>query len=216
MLQQAAISKPPLLYDRSAGRSLVTRRINKLIAGLAVAALSYLLLPGKHAPIKIQSYDLSEPRRTVEATTLEALDGDTLLVRIDSRVERVRLIGIDSPEAYPNEKLTRDAKSSGQSEQSIIALGQKASQFTRTTSPPGTTVRITFDRQKTDSYGRLLGYVFLPNGEMLNELVVHSGFAAARNYPPNLRYASRFEQAERAAKENQRGLWKRADHRVLE
>ena len=181
-----------------------------------MVALSYLLLPIRHTPSKINPPEAVDSRRMVEATTLEALDGDTLLVRINARVEQVRLIGIDSPEAASNDKLSRDATSSGQSERSIIALGQKASQFTRSTIPPGTTVRFSFDRQRTDAYGRLLGYVFLPDGSMLNEVIVSSGFAAARNYPPNLKYAERLKLAEQRAQQNQRGLWRRSDHRVLD
>ncbi|NDC37648.1 MAG: hypothetical protein EBZ48_06300 [Proteobacteria bacterium] len=200
----------------SAATKLFTRRVNRLIAGLALAALSYLFLPIKHPPTRIQPPEPVDSRRALEATTLEVIDGDTLLVRIQSRVEKVRLIGIDSPEAYASEKLSRDAKHSGQSERSIITLGQKASQFTRSVIPPGTTIRITFDRKKVDSYGRLLGYVFLPNGSMLNEVVVSSGFATARNYPPNLKYSTRLEEAQESAQQNQRGLWGRADHRVLD
>lgn len=216
MLQEASATKIPFLVPSTRRGSWLTRRMHRAIAALAVVALSYLLLPIKHQPGKISPPEPIESRRAVEATTLEALDGDTLLVRIDSRVERVRLLGIDSPEAYPSDKLSRDARNSGQTERSIIALGQKASQFTRLAIPPGTTIRITFDRHKTDQYGRLLGYVFLPNGSMLNELVVSSGFATARSQSPNLKYASRLEQAQRSAQQSGRGLWKRPDHRVLD
>jgi len=67
---------------------------------------------------------------------------------------------------------------------------------------------IEYDVQKQDKYGRLLGYVYLKNGEMLNEEIIKSGYASPMTIPPNIKYKDKFTKAYREAKENKRGLWK--------
>jgi len=72
----------------------------------------------------------------------------------------------------------------------------------------GDKVKIEFDVQKRDKYGRLLGYVYLPGGRMLNEEIVKAGYVSLLTYPPNVKYQERFLKAYREARENKRGLWK--------
>lgn len=50
----------------------------------------------------------------------------------------------------------------------------------------GDSVKIEFDIQTRDKYRRLLGYVYLSNGEMLNEKIIESGYANIMTYPPNV------------------------------
>ncbi len=64
------------------------------------------------------------------------------------------------------------------------------------------------DVEKRDKYGRLLGYVYLSNGKMLNEEVVKAGYGSLMTHPPNVKYQERFLKAYREARENNRGLWK--------
>ncbi|MCM8796636.1 MAG: thermonuclease family protein, partial [Candidatus Omnitrophica bacterium] len=85
------------------------------------------------------------------------IDGDTLKL---SSGERVRLIGIDTPEMHESEKLYRDARRSSQYVQTIKRLGRQAYEFTRNLLE-GRRVRFEFDVQKRDRYGRLLAYVYL-------------------------------------------------------
>ncbi len=61
--------------------------------------------------------------------------------------------------------------------------------------------------QSRDKYGRLLGYVYLQNGEMLNEKIVGAGYANVMTIPPNVKYQERFLGVNREARENKRGLW---------
>ncbi len=68
-------------------------------------------------------------------------------------------------------------------------------------------ITIEFDAQQTDRYGRLLGYVYLSNGKMLNEEIVKAGYANIMTIPPNVQYQDRFLKAYREAREGKRGLW---------
>lgn len=73
---------------------------------------------------------------------------------------------------------------------------------------PGDLLKIEFDVRTRDKYGRLLAYLYLPSGKMLNEEIVKAGYAQLMTIPPNLKYQERFSMAYREARENHRGLWK--------
>lgn len=73
---------------------------------------------------------------------------------------------------------------------------------------PGDKVKIEFDVRPRDLYGRLLGYVYLANGKMLNEEIIKAGYATVMTIPPNVKYQNRFLGAYKEARENKRGLWK--------
>ncbi len=142
------------------------------------------------------------------ATVLHVVDGDTVKVKCEGREESVRLIGIDAPESKPNEKAKRDAQRSGQDLKTIIAMGKEATKYVKTLIKSGDKVDIEFDVQSRDRYGRLLGYVYLSNGKMLNEEIAKAGYASPMTIPPNVKYQERFLKAYREAREDQRGLWK--------
>ncbi len=96
--------------------------------------------------------------RPVESRVAWVYDGDTIKLS-DGR--RVRFIGIDCPESRMNDKLRRDARRRGVPESVLMQRGQKASYFTREMLL-SRKVRLEFDAERRDSYGRLLAYVFLP------------------------------------------------------
>jgi len=114
-------------------------------------------------------------------------------VSIDGEVRRLRLIGVDTPEAH------------GQ----VECYGREASDRTKALAPPGTPVRLEKDVSETDQYGRLLRYVYLPDGRMLNEVLVREGYAQVATFPPDVRYQDRFLDAQRQAREEGAGLWGR-------
>lgn len=99
---------------------------------------------------------------------LRIIDGDTLMVNYKGKEESVRLIGIDAPESRPNEKAKGDAKRSGEDLKTITATGKEATRFVKTPIKPGDMLRMEFAVQKRDKYGRLLAYVYLPDGTLLN------------------------------------------------
>lgn len=132
------------------------------------------------------------------------VDGDTLKL---SNKERVRLIGIDTPEVHYSDKLVRDSKRSGQDIKTIQALGEKASDFTKALCS-NKRVRLEFDVQKKDRYGRLLAYVYLDDGTFVNARIIEEGYAQVMTIPPNVRHSEDFRKLEKQARDAKRGLWK--------
>ncbi|MGD0336701.1 MAG: thermonuclease family protein [Candidatus Omnitrophota bacterium] len=134
-----------------------------------------------------------------------AVDGDTLKL---AGGERVRLIGIDTPEMHESSKLYRDARRSSLDVETIKRLGRRAYEFTRGF-VEGKRVRLEFDVEKRDKYDRLLAYVYLKeDGSFLNARIVEEGFASLMTIPPNVKYADLFLRLYQEARRNQRGLWK--------
>jgi len=133
-----------------------------------------------------------------------AVDGDTLVLE---NSERVRLIGIDTPEMHESNKLNRDAQRSGQDVATIKNLGRQAYAFTKKL-VEGKRVRLEFDVERYDKYKRILAYVYLEDGTFVNAKIVEEGYASLMTYPPNVKYADLFSKLYRQARENQRGLWR--------
>jgi len=133
-----------------------------------------------------------------------AVDGDTL--QLESG-ERVRLIGIDTPEMHESNKLERDAHRSGQEKSTIQKLGREAYEFTKNL-VEGKWVSLEFDVEKYDKYGRLLAYVYLKDGTFVNAEIVKQGYASLMTIPPNVKYADKFLKLYQEAREQRRGLWK--------
>jgi len=128
------------------------------------------------------------------ATVLRVIDGDTLVVKVDGREEKVRLIGVDTPETvHPNKP--------------VEYFGKEASAFTKRMAE-GKEVRLEADPENDDRdrYGRLLRYVWLPDGRLLNLLIVQEGYGHAYTKYPFSRMEE-FRKAEREARELGRGLW---------
>ncbi len=140
-------------------------------------------------------------------TVVQIVDGDTLTVQHNGRAEKIRLIGIDAPESGINNKTKKDAARGNEDIDTITKMGKKATRFVRKIVKPGDPVVIEFDKQTRDKYGRLLGYVYLSSGKMLNEEIVRAGYANLLTYSPNVKYQDRFLKAYREARENNRGLW---------
>jgi micrococcal nuclease len=126
---------------------------------------------------------------------IRVVDGDTLKVDFHGIELTTRLIGVDTPESRRNKKAKKDAKRSDQDLDTIIALGKKATEYVKRLVRPGNFVRLEFDVQQTDPYGRLLCYVYLQDGRMLNEVLISSGHATIMTIPPNVKYQSRFLKA---------------------
>jgi micrococcal nuclease len=127
------------------------------------------------------------------------VDGDTIDVAFGDIVERVRLIGIDTPETKkPNSP--------------VECYGPEASAFTTSLLPPGTRVRVDRDVVGRDDYGRLLGYVYLldPDGSaalFVNDEIIRQGYATPLTIAPNSTFARDFAEAARAAEAADLGLW---------
>jgi micrococcal nuclease len=135
------------------------------------------------------------------------VDGDTIVVRLgEDRVETVRFIGVDTPEVHPSEKLVRDLARSGQDRETMRALGAQASVFTKR-QLAGQSVELEADVRARDRNGRLLAYVWRPDGTLFNLVLLRDGYAQVYTVAPNVRYATVFLACQRAARAAQRGLW---------
>jgi micrococcal nuclease len=131
------------------------------------------------------------------------IDGDTL--HLESG-ERVRLIGIDTPEMHDSEKLRRDSQRTKQDIRTIKELGRRAYIFTRNL-VEGKRVSLKMDVEKHDRYGRILAYVYLKDGTFVNAKIVEEGFAQLMTIPPNVKYADLFLKLYQQARANKKGLW---------
>lgn len=133
-----------------------------------------------------------------------AIDGDTL--QLESG-ERLRLIGIDTPELHDSEKLYKDSQRSGEDTVKIKELGRRAWEFTRGLTE-GKRVSLEFDVERRDKYGRLLAYAYLKDGTFVNAKIVEEGYASLMTFPPNVKYAGLLSKLYRQAREQRRGLWR--------
>lgn len=131
------------------------------------------------------------------------VDGDTLKL---SSGQRVRLIGVDTPEVHYSDKLLRDAKKTGKDIAVIQAMGKKASGFTKGLCLDRR-VRLEFDVERNDRYGRLLAYVYLEDGTFVNAKILEEGYGQVMTIPPNVKYADQFLSLERNARDRRKGLW---------
>ena len=122
-------------------------------------------------------------------TCTRVVDGDTIVL---SNGEKVRLIGVDTPETKHPRK-------------PVEYYGKEASAFTKKM-VEGKPVRLEYDWQERDKYGRLLAYVYLMDGTFLNAEIIKQGFGHAYTRFP-FKYLDQFRQYEKEAREGKRGLW---------
>lgn len=127
-----------------------------------------------------------ETATATQVTVTRVIDGDT--IAIDTG-QRVRYIGIDTPEVYPEPE----------------AYGVAAWQANRKL-VEGKKVRLEPDVSETDKYGRLLCYVYVDD-TLVNAELVRLGLAEAKAYPPDIKHQDRLEQLEEEARQAGRGMW---------
>ncbi len=164
-------------------KSLIESGNWKLVLLIIVASVIYFLFqPGGYEVVRV-------------------VDGDTLVVKIDGEEEKVRLIGVNTPESTTKKE----------------PFGKEASDFTKR-ALEGRRVYLEFDTQEKDRYGRLLAYVWLKQHSdeptennirqyMFNAILVLEGYAQVMTVPPNVKYSDYFVKFQREAKEQNKGLW---------
>ena len=130
-----------------------------------------------------------------EAVVVRVVDGDTLVADFAGRAEKVRLIGIDTPESVkPNTP--------------VECFGKEASHHLEELLPEGTPIRVERDVEARDQYGRLLGYVYRTKDDLfVNRAQAEDGFADLLTFPPNVAHTDDFTAAVAAARTANRGLW---------
>ncbi len=120
----------------------------------------------------------------------KVIDGDTIELEGGARV---RFIGINTPETVDPRR-------------PVECFGKEASDYAKTLLNDGI-VRLEKDISDTDKYGRLLRYVYLPDGTFVNLKLVEDGYAYASAYPPDIAHTKEFSAAQTAARLATRGLW---------
>lgn len=126
---------------------------------------------------------------------MKVVDGDTIDVLLDGKVERIRLIGINTPETVdPRRPVECFGKEASEKAKSILS---------------GKLIVLESDptQGERDKYDRLLRYVFLEDGTNLNLSMIQEGYAYEYTYNLPYKYQTAFKQAQRKAKENKMGLW---------
>ena len=130
---------------------------------------------------------------------VRVVDGDTIHVRVGARLEKVRYIGVNTPEIpHPRARGWREG-------------GARAREVNRRL-VAGRDVRLELDTARRDGYGRLLAYVRVERARkrvMANAEMVRLGYAQVMTIPPNVKYQRRFLKLQREAREARRGLWSR-------
>ena len=135
-----------------------------------------------------------EPSTSAEARVTRVVDGDTVEASIDGKAEDIRYIGVDTPESVkPGTP--------------VQCYALRASHFNERL-VEGETVRLEYDAEHRDVYGRLLAYVYLGD-RFVNAELVRRGYATTLTIPPNTRFAELFARLENVALEAGRGLWGR-------
>jgi micrococcal nuclease len=159
------------------------RRVAAIV--LLLAAVALVLVRGRDEP---------EATTLGRAEVLRVVDGDTIRVRLGGRTERVRYIGVDTPESVkPGTPVQCFAKRAAAANAALVA---------------GREVRLVGDVERRDRYGRLLAYVYRePDGAFVNAELVRDGYARTLTIAPNVAHSRQLSELARAARESGRGLW---------
>lgn len=157
-------------------------------------------MDGPSSPLAPAAIDTAPDRPTgptQEASLMRVMDGDTIRVIVDGVEERVRYIGIDTPELNVSSTATPDPYA----EAATAANARLVS---------GARVVLEKDVSERDRYGRLLRDVWIENDgvwELVNLALVSEGFAQVSTYPPDVKYADALLAAQADARAEGRGLW---------
>lgn len=128
---------------------------------------------------------------TTTAQVVRVIDGDTIEVQLADTIERVRYIGIDTPEVGRAGSSECYAAAATQANQQLVG---------------GQTVKLVADQQNRDEYGRLLRYVYVDD-TFVNLHLASAGYARKLPIPPNDQFARDLAVATQAARATGRGLW---------
>ena len=130
---------------------------------------------------------------TIEGTVVRVVDGDTINVQLVDRVEKIRYIGVNTPEIHhPIKGGEPGGRAAADVNRGLVG---------------GRRVRLELDVQTRDRYGRLLAYVWVGD-TMVNAELVRLGYAQVMTVPPNVRYQDLFVKLQRQARDAHRGLWR--------
>jgi len=164
---------------------------------IALLLLAGLVLGDVHAPSWLGGGAGGSPSSggTASARLERVIDGDTIVAQVDGREERIRYIGIDTPETVkPNTP--------------VQCFGPQAHDLNaRLLGGAGARLTLRFDRELRDRYGRLLAYVFRTDGLFVNARLIEAGAARTLAIAPNTTRAAQLSGLQHDARTAGRGLW---------
>lgn len=140
------------------------------------------------------------PQDYAQIKVIDVIDGDTVKLA-DGKL--LRYIGLDTPELH--------IKKNNTFIYSPQPFSQEAKQLNQTL-VENKLIRIEFDMEKFDKYGRLLGYCFIEN-TFINAKLLEEGLAVIYTKPPNVKYSDLFLKKQKQARENKKGLWR--EHKTI-
>ena len=169
--------------------------------GFRVAAALAFLFSGLLSVLPARTR--KAPATSDTAAIVVVYDGDTVKVRFgDGNERRVRLIGIDTPELDDERENVR-----------FMAYVAKRYAFLKLYRKQ---VRLDYDWQSEDKYGRLLVFLTTEDGVLFNELILREGFAfKLRAFPFKPELMKRFEAAENEARRGEKGLWRKGEPPIV-
>jgi micrococcal nuclease len=137
--------------------------------------------------------------RSVEARVVRVVDGDTIVASVEGDDQYVRYIGVDTPESVkPGAPVECFGKRASAENHRLVE---------------GRAVRLVFDRERRDAYGRLLAYVYTDRGQasgqarFVNATLVRGGYARTLTIAPNTAHAALLARLQKRAGQAGRGLW---------
>lgn len=146
-------------------------------------------------PENLTSDENSEESQEKGFKVIKVVDGDTIDVEIEGKVQRLRLIGINTPETVDPRKSVECFGSEASKKAGELLLGKFV------------VLENDDAQQDRDRYGRLLRYVFLPDGTHFNKYMISEGFAYEYTYGSPYKYQQEFKQAQLDAQNQNKGLW---------
>ena len=152
------------------------------------------VVESKNTESEIETKEQKPEEKKKTYKVINVVDGDTIDVDMDGKTQRIRLIGVNTPETVHPEK-------------TVEYFGKEASEYTKK-NLTGKTVEIETDdsQDKYDKYGRMLAYVIV-DGKNFNKSLIEDGYAYEYTYNVPYKYQSEFKNAQKNAEKNNKGLW---------
>ena len=175
------------------------KNLGWVIAGVLFLILIFKILQNRNQRVIVKENINPIEKLKLAATTpiikqesvevVKVIDGDTVRVKVNGKEESVRLIGIDTPEK--NECFEKEAteKAKELMENKKIKLEADDSQDNR------------------DKYDRLLRYIYLEDGTLINEKLIEEGYGTEYTYKIPYKFQTEFKAAEKIAKGEKMGIW---------
>ena len=181
------------------------KSVKYLVLIAVIGAAGYFYVIPKLETAKKEKIEAEKQALTNEYLVVtKVIDGDTFKM---SNGEKVRLLGIDTPEKYDSDKLDKQTSQSGRDKETIKKLGEVSSEYVRKL-VEGKKVTLVGDPgyDNKDKYGRSLRYIYMEDGTFVNAKILEDGYANVF-YSKQISKMDEFKRLERDARENKRGLW---------